>query len=58
MSKLKITDELLARAVAVFKKDGSVYSGQGLSRNELRLLERTGLVVSGVGGGIHGHLSV
>jgi len=54
MSKFKITDELMNRALAVFKAEETIYSGEGLTRKELRALERAGMVKSAEGGGIHG----
>jgi len=37
-------EELVLRAETIFKKYGSIVTGEGLTRKELRLLERKGLV--------------
>jgi len=37
-------EELVLRAETIFKKYGSIVTGEGMSRKELRLLERKGLV--------------
>lgn len=42
--KVVVTSELLGRAQEVFKQKGAIYSNDGLTRTELRLLERKGLV--------------
>lgn len=45
---MRITKELLDKAERIFAaaKNGSILTGQGLSRKELRLLERRGMVES------------
>lgn len=43
--KVKVNDELIEKAKAIFGKDTSVRpNGSGLTRTELRALERKGLV--------------
>ena len=37
-------EELVLRADVIFKKYGSIVTGEGLSRKELRLLERKGFI--------------
>ena len=37
-------EELVLRAETIFKKYGSIVTGEGMTRKELRLLERRGLV--------------
>ena len=39
-----IYEELVLRAEALFKQHGSIVTGHGLMRKELRLLERKGLI--------------
>lgn len=51
MKKIKMTDELLERVGAIFKKDEVIRTGEGLSRGELRALDRAGYVQHSVGGG-------
>ena len=44
--KIKVTPELIEKAVKIFQaaKKGIILTGQGLSRQELRALEREGTV--------------
>ena len=42
--KKKITNELIIRANAIFNKKSMILTGDGLSRRELKLLERRGRV--------------
>ena len=42
--KIKVTPELIEKAVAVFNRKSVILTGQGLSRQELRALEREGTV--------------
>ena len=44
--KIKVTPELIEKAIYIFKtsKKGIILIGQGLSRQELRALEREGTV--------------
>ncbi len=42
--KIKVTPELIDKAVAVFNRNSMILTGQGLSRQELRALEREGTV--------------
>lgn len=42
--RLQEFDALAARAAGIFRKKTAIYTGDGLSRGELRLLERHGLV--------------
>jgi len=44
--KIKVTPDLIEKAAFVFKtvKNGVILTGQGLSRQELRALEREGTV--------------
>lgn len=37
-------EEVVLRAEALFRKYGSIITGHGLTRKELRLLERRGLI--------------
>jgi len=39
-----VIEELVLRAEKLFAKYGSIVTGQGLNRKELRLLERKGLI--------------
>jgi len=39
-------EELVLRADALFQKHGKIITGHGLTRKELRLLERNGLIES------------
>jgi len=40
----RLTDATIARAEAIFNKYGKIITGHGLSRKELRQLERAGLI--------------
>jgi len=42
--KKKITNELISKANAIFNKRSMILTGEGLTRTELRLLERRGRV--------------
>ncbi len=42
--KIKVTPELIEKTVAVFNKESMILTGQGLTRQELRALEREGTV--------------
>ena len=44
--KIKVTPELIEKAIGIFNtaKKGMILTGQGLSRQELRALEREGTV--------------
>ena len=42
--KIKVTEELLDKALTVFNRNSVILTGQGLSRQELRALEREGTV--------------
>jgi len=47
MSKIKVNEALLTKAVTVFENAGSqvIMTGEGLTRQELRVLERANLVI-------------
>jgi len=42
--KKKITDELIARSNAIFNRRNMILTGEGLTRTELKLLERRGRI--------------
>ncbi|GAG68450.1 unnamed protein product [marine sediment metagenome] len=42
--KIKLTEELLERARIAFESRNAVYRNEGLTRGELRLLVRKGLI--------------
>lgn len=46
MKKVRLTDKLLQKALDVFKVKRQIKTNEGLSRSELRCLERKGVVSS------------
>lgn len=46
MKKTRLTNELIAKAVPVFKLRKQIKTNEGLTRAELRCLERNGIVSS------------
>lgn len=42
--KIKVNDELIEKAARIFQINSMILTGQGLSRQELRALEREGTV--------------
>ena len=44
--KIKLTDHLIFKACSVFRVNDMIYTGEGLSRQELRKLKNKGFVVS------------
>ncbi|MCK5127915.1 MAG: hypothetical protein KAR42_16780 [candidate division Zixibacteria bacterium] len=44
--KIKVTPELIEKATRIFKtaKNGIIFTGRGLTRQELRALERDGMI--------------
>ena len=46
MKKIRLTEELIKRASSVFMGGKKIRTGEGLSRAELRCLERKGIVGS------------
>lgn len=53
MKKIRVTDELIEKAVKVFRHNQVTFAGYGLSRGELRALERKGILTKKYGKNRH-----